>query len=703
MSAKPLPLSVSIVAIAACWSSPGVAAGTGQGGRDVLHVPISWCAVQGSPAVANPNITAVGGGATDTTTDAILWRRHERPTDNIFLPQADITLRSAINNAWGTLNFPILADPNMTQGVQGDVRGESNAQLGAGSEFQTLIADCDAAWTALGRAGIGITGVNINLFHDGNGDYVFRDAAGNITGGTPIGWGGCARPVGTNVCSAPYDARIMVADNFFLYPTVPDRTLPPSPNDPMGNLQYGATDPFDQLVGHEVGHALGLDHRNVNTALMQSSQQDNDGNGQSDNIALNATEVTSLRQSAAIVPGLEIDPPLRVDPGNFVGMTLPDLGKGDADLPPFLDLASVNGILDKEKGVLSLSARMRGVTPPQGAPPGLIFFALDSDPDRAIAPGAAIELGFPRQLLVGGGFDTLIAAEVIGEKVNGRVWIQRGRELVAIDGLFELRRLTMYPHYTPIEGEELDFALLDVPQDIYNSIVVQLPADLAGVKLGEPFGVSVATTIDREQFDLLDTGQTERPTLILEDPSFPHCVATAQGAPGGTAPVLVDGLLPSRPIHALFGPTEVYRGKTDRRGEASFDLPIPEDARPGLHLVTVGIDDTALTADCVVQVEGEGEPDPRGFDEKKKELLRQRLRLIEQQQRLIEQFGRLIEENMRLIERMGHGHRKCSDQCECTPAAPDGTSVPSGTTPQPDQPACAHTSELHPRAWGGSI
>lgn len=585
--------------IATFLTAPTVAssAGAGQGGRDILHVPLSWCAVQGSPAAAAPNILGIGATTPDTTTDAVLWRRHERPTDNITLPPADITFRSAINNAWGTLNFPIIADPNTALGVQGDVRGESNAVLGAGSEFATLIQNCDAAWAGLGRAGIGITAVNVNLFHDGTGNYFFVDAAGNITGGTPIGWGGCVRPIGSNVCTAPYDGRIMVADNNYLYPTVADRSFPPSPLDPAGNVQYTITDPLDQLVGHELGHALGLDHAPATTDLMFGQQQDNDADLQTDNIFLDATEVNFLRQNAQIVPGLEIDPPNQIDPGNFVGMTLADDDEEERNLAPHLDITSVNATLDKAEGVLFIDTRLRGVTPQQGRPAEFIV-GLDVLPDEGLSRAIVDELGL--RGLVNENADVLVLVTVAGERAEGRGFIVRDGELISLDRDFdvELRRLTMYPHYTPVAGQQGRIVREDAGIDIYDSIAIRMAVDEVEIKIGQPFDIAIAATDDRERFDIFDVADD----FVLEDPSFPHCFVQEPGVPGGTAETIVEDLLPSLPFHALVGPDEVYRGVTDADGGITFDLPIPVGARPGPHLVTVGIDDTALTADCVVQV-----------------------------------------------------------------------------------------------------
>ena len=79
---------------------------------NTIRVPISWCAVSGSQAADSPNIPDPWGGV-DTTTDDVLWRRHERATDNIYLPEGTgITFRSGINDAiHSSWNFPVINDP----------------------------------------------------------------------------------------------------------------------------------------------------------------------------------------------------------------------------------------------------------------------------------------------------------------------------------------------------------------------------------------------------------------------------------------------------------------------------------------------------------------------------------------------------------------------------------------------------------------
>ena len=155
-----LPSAVLLLALA---TSTTYSAGVWNG-QDVYHVPISWCAVNGSPAADNPDITPLGSTTADTSTDAVLWRRHERPTDSSYSNVTGTTFRSAINDAWGTLNFPTIDDPDTTMGLEGDIRGEDVNAFG--DEYSDVLQACDEEWDDLGRAGIGVTAVNVNLFHD---------------------------------------------------------------------------------------------------------------------------------------------------------------------------------------------------------------------------------------------------------------------------------------------------------------------------------------------------------------------------------------------------------------------------------------------------------------------------------------------------------------------------------------------------------
>lgn len=67
------------------------------------------------------------------------------------------------------------------------MRGEDvNA---SGVEHSQVLNACANAWAAPGRAGLGITAVNVNLFHEASGEHLTNTTPGMLAG-APIGSGG---------------------------------------------------------------------------------------------------------------------------------------------------------------------------------------------------------------------------------------------------------------------------------------------------------------------------------------------------------------------------------------------------------------------------------------------------------------------------------------------------------------------------------
>ena len=582
------------------------------GPTDVLHVPMSWCILNGSPAQAAPNILSEGAAAPDTNTDGVIWRRHERPTDNIYLPQATISLRSEINNAWGAaFDFPFLNDTDTTRGQVGDVNGWNVNTDGA--EFTALINNCDAAYAtpALGRAGIGVTAVNVNLFHDNANPANDGNAQMDYVG--IIGWGGCNEfPAGT--CAAPYDGRIMVIDNHFLYPTVPDRTFPPSPADPAGNLQFVLTDPLDQLVGHEVGHALSLDHRTSGTALMNPGQTDSNADGRTDNIGLNAAEVTSTRTNGNTVPGLEVDPPAVFTPGSVLAMRVPDRGR-NRRLAAYRDLASLRAALNTRSGRFYLGQQLWGLNPCRAGDTTTYATLADLDGRAAtgITAAQARKLGVPTAFA---GSELLVRSAVGGGAKQGpfgrcqvktTAFVVRDGKLVALAPAayrVTIQTLRVHPHFSPIRGQR--FQPRDFAADVYHTIQLDVANAALPVRVrpGRAFRANGVVVVAGKPADALGEGDGGA-RFVLQSPRFAHCFPAGPGRPGGTIDVRFDGLRPNTPIHALLGPNLVLDGiPTDANGSGRIALPIPRGTRPGLHLVTIGHDGIALTADCTAMVEG---------------------------------------------------------------------------------------------------
>lgn len=98
----------------------------------------------------------------------------------------------------------------------------------------------------------------------------------------------------------------------------------------------------------------------------------------------------------------------------------------------------------------------------------------------------------------------------------------------------------------------------------------------------------------------LDGSVTFRP----RPPIFPHCnVLPGTAAPGDIVTIASERLWENSPLKVILGDLKVGEGETDNDGKSFIDVRIPIFSTPGPRLVTVGIVGTALTADCIVEVE----------------------------------------------------------------------------------------------------
>jgi hypothetical protein len=105
----------------------------------------------------------------------------------------------------------------------------------------------------------------------------------------------------------------------------------------------------------------------------------------------------------------------------------------------------------------------------------------------------------------------------------------------------------------------------------------------------------------------VDMNPAEKVLADFEETEFPRLVVPPRVGLGQQVEVIVSGMPPRVPLHALVGAfviDQVPIATTDARGEARFDLLIPKDARLGAALLTVGVEDenTAVTADGVIRV-----------------------------------------------------------------------------------------------------
>lgn len=163
------------------------------------------------------------------------------------------------------------------------------------------------------------------------------------------------------------------------------------------------------------------------------------------------------------------------------------------------------------------------------------------------------------------------------------------------------------------------FALRSVSErgsaHLSDQITLQMPTSIFGAGVNN-FRVQAAVVSYSSKkytvLDLLDEGEQPGRDFRWRSPKFPVCSVTPAFAPrGGNIVVTSKELLPNRPVHLIFGDRHIANGHAAADGSVTISTAVPADASDGRHLITVGTDTTALTADCVTTVRGGDRPPPK--------------------------------------------------------------------------------------------
>lgn len=570
----------------------------------VYSVPIRWCIVaddangngrvdpgeQGAPAFTNP------GHVGEVDTDNVLWRRHERPTDAVFIPEAQVTFRSGIYNIVedSVLRFPIIPDPDPNPTgdpfwLYGDILSSSGSPS---AEWNAAHNACVDAWREQhGVEDIGIVAINANHY---------RSLAGDSEPGAATLGG----------------RRMILRDNSYVLPGSPLFGAFESPPD-----LTAVGDHIDKHFGHEIGHALaGLRHTCGDQNIMSNRRLDPSGDGLVDNIHLSTSiaeildtgdcpstdlpvvnQIDLIRNAARAAPGCKIA-------GTNTDCTVRSDVRtdriNDASIP-FVDLSLVTAT--NETATAKLAHEPMGPLDRRHFKPGYYFdyyTFLDQDQDPATG-GAAEALGVPVRFK-GVELATRVRVALAREKFSftPTVWRFTDSNFVEIKD----RRIRAYGFPLMAVTEKRSLHLTD-------QITLEMPMAIFGPAVNFRLQAAVVVPDGKQAkvLDLLDDDQ-QRPgrEFRWRSPTFPVCsVAPAHAPRRGKLTVTASGLLPNQPVHLIFGHRHVANGHADGNGGVTVTTAVPADASDGQHLITVGTDGTALTADCVTVVKGGRRPGKR--------------------------------------------------------------------------------------------
>ena len=708
----------AILLVTAIWQSNLAVAG------DHIWVPVRWCGVEGAPSMDNPGVVG------EASSDDVLWRRHERPTDAIYIPFVNMTFRSASTAAIknGPQSFPIIRDITGTGGnlidsepadaiimcrrawMMGDplyFDQNNNNVINTGTDTLLSTDIPNSGFVDLGHNGAalnpvpgdvkyidanssGAFEVGERIYRDENsdglvdtGDTLLVDTLGTIVADINPG------DVGATLLAVPSEVKYLdlirrPTNTFNIgYPLVEGVTAVNANDVEMTGIafpvhgiavpgigmlgavmddasQYLPPGPdftfFEtQLVAHEFGHAFSLFHGDGIDDDMNGVLDDMDDPtapvpGAGPGTLCDSNNVMSycwLDNGTSGAPDLEF---IGIDPPSFGSFTVAQadqirnhvleqvsdrivdpitapLGAGRVDNLgelenrfSHLDVADFSVRINSTRQTVTFVLTTRRPFPKNYNKVSQIYYIIDIDNNEdtggkpAGMAGGNIPTGFVGAEYVGivrlNGFEVesaalfeYVAAEdafvpVISDAIRGR------RDTVEAIPDFPMGKMAPDPD-GPGTGSIGNFRIREM-------VRLSVPNALVAIPTAANFRIEYLTHD-------IESGTADRartPGMNFNLPEFPICRVEPASVPqGGSTVVTSTGLLPNHDVHMLLGPTELANGTTDTDGSVVMTLPIPADARTGLRLVTVG--GLAVSADCLVTVEGSPKPpEGGGFPER---------------------------------------------------------------------------------------
>jgi hypothetical protein len=556
--------------------------------REIIQVPIRYCAIEGSPQ-------AQGRQPGELVSAATLLSVLRRASDEIWLPQAGILFR----HADAPQGIPVVKDPEVGQTLPlGDVGIASVIGLG---EWSSAAHFCDVAWNERYPGQRGIVVVNVRDVV-GTGDLL-----GGVAPAVPLelrvatpgepktgqrGNALCGNPRALNVGDVTYLLRAATYDPA-LYKRFP----------------Y-TSDTFEpaKVLGHELGHALTLGHGNGwddngdgllpptigirrfdeycdplgaaehNPALECSLMQ----SGACKNITPLQREMA--RAAAKLVPGAVLPDPVADPAGHLVAA--PGACPPDCSTPTTVKIQKIEMADTPGPEVTSFTHTV--IEHPDGGP---YRYSVYADLDNNSQTGCPIAVsGQPE--FVGAELHTVVtlnagsAAAPTMWRCDGGVWTEVQDPAVTASAYA----------LSPVVHDQTPTAKEGV-------VSIQMPNALRG-----PAGTHVrlqAIAEGESHTDLLPTTGTGG-VVSLIPPDLATCsVSPVVARPGQSVSITATRLPGSRAADVFIAGLKSGSGSTAANGSLTVDVAVPATLQEGLRSVEVGVQNGAAVASCAVLIQGQ--------------------------------------------------------------------------------------------------
>ncbi len=579
--------------------------------RNLVQLPIRWCAVEGSEQAEDKS------GPQDSNGDGVLEYETvdgnkllsllQRMSDEIWVPGAQISFRAAFADN----GIPVVADPRPPE--FGDIDLGNLAISGIGSaEWNSAAFFCREAWATLYPNQRGIIVVNGNVIL-GTGSTV-----GGVAPGVPlelrtlqdalvVGSEAGTGERGDDLCG--YPRNLAVSDvTPMLETAVYDQSL-------HGGIIYsGAGFEPTKVLAHELGHTLMLGHGNGLDDDADGLMPPDPGPRRYDDYCdfvgttedaatpfVNCEESSSImranscrnirplqaemmRAAAKLVPGAIFD--TAFDPTGSV-VSVGRTCELPCGLPP--DIFLVEAQLSEVPGgsIASFTHTVLGPIPPTAENEYLFFVDLDDDPATGCDNST-----------VG------LADEFDGVEVLSRVTVSNSGadpEVIATVWRCESKTLVEVADPSIAASAYNQGSPDDAEAALFSIVTVRMPTAVRG-----PAGAQVRLGAVARQFN----GPSDRlpvggglGIVSLIPPELP--VARAFPVilqPGQVVTVSADGLMASRPADVLLGGKVIASSSTNSGGGVEIDFSVPSNSRQGVRPLSIRVG--AVSAEGFILIDG---------------------------------------------------------------------------------------------------